>query len=409
MKKFLCVILTVFMLMSLFAVSSFAAERQPTIEKVEIVDSYPISKAELEEMDYPSYPEYADADDRINMYYSYFEYLFKITLSDGTSVEFNSYYDDEKIYEIDEDTKLYVTAYMLEGELAAALDSGATKVPVYVDCLTYQSSLEGIINFQKVESYRTGYVAELEKEIVDKYVVSFEPVEEIKAVYEDSDYYDITGAEFNVEYYDGTKGKYKVENIGISNDKSEFELNGDQVFSFVDSPYYDDESEYDEDKAKVEIEYLDCYYEKIVDIKENPYEAIKITDYKLEEGVGVTSISFDITKKDGTTKSYTVNTEPFIDNDWEKYLPSGDILGVDGYYVYLATDVYGTLEESELVIAISMGYEVYDELSVEAPEWLVSEFLGDGLSVGLIGSLLTVIIRFFKMLIGLIAFNLFSF
>ncbi len=400
MKKFLCVTLTVFMLMSIFLVPSFAAERQPTIEKVEIIDSYPISKAELAKMEYPTYPEYSDADDRINMYYSYFEYLFKITLSDGTSVEFNSYFDDEKIYEIDEDTKLYVTAYMLEGELAAALSDNDETVPVYVDCLTYQSSLEGIINFDKIESYRTGYVAELEKPIVEKYVVSFEPVEEIGAVYEDSYYYDITNAEFNVEYYDGTKGKYKAENIGISIDKSEFELNGDQIFSDVDSPYFGQDGEIIEDKAEVQIDYLDCYYKKVVGIKENPFESIKLTDYELEEGVGVTSVSFDITKKNGTTKSYTVDTKPFIDEEWEKYLPSGDILGVDGYYVYLSTDVYGTLEESELVIVVNLGYEVYDDLFVEAPEWLASETLGNGSSMSFLARLIAAITNFFRMIIS---------
>lgn len=401
MKKFLCLALTVFMLMSIFAVSSFAAEAQPTIEKVEIIDSYPISKAELNEMEYPTYPEYSEADDRINMFYSYFEYVFKITLSDGTSVEYNSYFDDEKIYEIDEDTKLYVTAYMLEGELAKALDDGDEAVPVYVECLTYKPSLEGIINFDKVESYRTGYVAEFEKPIVDKYVVSFEPVKEIAAVYEDSDYYDITNAEFNVEYYDGTKGKYKVQNIGISNDKSEFELNGDQVFSFVNSPYFGQDGEIVEDKAQVQIDYLDFYYEKVVGIKENPFESIKITDFKLEEGVGVTSVSFDITKKNGTTKSYTVNTEPFIDNEWEKYLPGGDILGVDGYYVYLATDVYGTAEDSELVIAVSLGYDIRDDYLVEAPKWLASEILDNGgSSMSFLARIIAAITNFFRMLIS---------
>lgn len=401
MKKILCIVLTVFMLMSMFSVVSFAAERQPTIEKVEMLDSYPISKAELEEMYLPNYPDYAEATDKLELYYSYFEYKFKVTLSDGTSVEFEPYYNNYKIYEIDEDTKLYVSAYMLEGELANAVNSGAEEVPVYVECLTYQSSLEGIINFNKIESYRTGYVATFEKPLVEKYVVSFEPVEEFGSVYEDAEYYDITDKEFNVEYYDGTKSTYTVENIGLSSTKSEFQLNGSQVFSFINYLGYGDE-DVEDGEAMVRVDYLDYYYKTTVEEKENPYKAIKLTDYKLEEGVGVTSVSFDITKKDGTTKSYTVDTKPFINEKWEKYLPSGTILAVDGYYVNLASDVYGTLEESELIISLYMTYDIEDYISAEVPEWLANEFLGDGSIAGtsFLARIIAAIANFFRAIIS---------
>ena len=67
----------------------------------------------------------------------------------------------------------------------------------------------------------------------------------------------------------------------------------------------------------------------------------------------------------------------------------------------MLTGLEGTKENNELGIYLSFGYELDDYVSLETPEWIESELLGDSTSgISFLTRIIAAITNFFRMIIS---------
>ncbi len=366
MKKFISVLLTMLVILSSTANISFAASgfisSQPTVESVEVLDDYPISRMEL---DYDGFLQFAATkDDKYWLSLSYFPYTFKITLSDGTVIEHNDCYDYNSIV-IDDDTVLLIEAYVTGDKLYEAFKNKKDTVEFNVDCVTYNPNFSIFVDTDDLTNNKTGKRFTFQKKYVDAYVKSITPVTTLdSSIFKDPDYFNLAGEKFKVKYYDGTSKTYTVVNNGINSDtrKPQYTLNGIEIYSWV----YDNE---------VTISYLEAEYVHKVSVKANPYKSLKITDYKFDDEAGLTSITFEATGK--KTRTYTVDLTGYQDTRYaDGYIPNTKIAALYGYYVYLTDATAFVTEDTQpenITASISMGNiwsatYIYDTVDIKNPK-----------------------------------------
>lgn len=354
MKKFIAVVITVIMLMSVCGMQSFAFTiKLPTVTEVSVVDASPVSMKELDR-------QKAERDELIERYMEEFgvtqeeldEYLqelmgsnvgklfnrfhitnavLELTLSDGSVVECDL---EDGVYDIDDYTWISVNAYVTYDEYTAAKEEDRDTVEVIVEC-----SVTSIISGISKDSEFT-----LESEVVDCFIKDFTPVSALDySLYEYSDTLDLEGKKFRVTYADGSK---KTLTAKYDSTLESYVLGDEEIWVWFDSD--------DEDNFTVELHYMDEIYEHSVTFDEaSPYESIEITDYVFSETDGLTSISYVITDTKGNEKSFTVDTTAGLYNG-SLYPEWHNAAVYDSYYIAVLGDVAYGYDEEEAV-----NYEVY--------------------------------------------------
>ncbi len=318
MKKFIAVVITVIMLMSVCGMQSFAFTiKLPTVTELKILGDDPVSvkgldksaEAREEYIDYLKNVHGIDIEDmeylaeEINKLYLG-DIDVELTLTDGSVVEMNV----DEYYEIDRYTKITVSAYVTYENYLELKERGADTVEITFDCSVYSY----VSGFSKDSTFT------VECDVVDCIIKSFKPTSTINYnIYEFSDTLDLEGKKFSVTYADGTK---KTLTAKFDAGEERYILGDEYLFVW-----------FNEDD-KVEIQYIDEIYTHAVTYdNESPYESIEITDYTFSEEEGLTSISYVITDNKGKEKSFTVDTSATL-SGVELYSMQG-IATFDSYIV----------------------------------------------------------------------------
>ncbi len=345
MKKFIAVVITVIMLMSLCGMQSFAFTiKLPTVTEAKILGDDPVSVKGLDKSaegreEYIDYLKNVQGIDIEDMEYLAEEinklYLgdidVELTLTDGSVVEMNV----DEYYEIDRYTKITVSAYVTYENYLELKERGADTVEITFDCSVYSY----VSGFSKDSTFT------VECDVVDCVIKSFEPVSAINYdLYEDSDALDLEGKKFSVTYADGTKKTLTAE---YDIEEELYALGEDYIYFW-----------FNEDDT-IEIQYIDEVYTHAVTWdNESPYESIEITDYTFTEEEGLTSISYVITDDKGEEKSFTVDTSSVL-ADADLNFIWQELAAFDSYAVTLySADAYD--DESEEIVGcelyLGMGY-----------------------------------------------------
>lgn len=355
MKKFIAVVITVIMLMSLCGMQSFAFTiKLPTVTEAKILGDDPVSVKGLDKsaevrQEYIDYlKEWYDIDiedmgylsEEINKLYLG-DIDVELTLTDGSVATMNV----DEYYEIDRYTEITVSAYVTYENYLELKESGADTVKITFDCSVY--------------SYVSGYSKDstftVERDTVDCVIKNFEPVSAINyELYEYSDTLDLDGKKFSVTYADGTKKTLTAE---YDIEEELYALGEDYIYLW-----------FNEDDT-VEIQYIDeIYTHSVTWDKELPYESIEITDYTFTEEEGLTSISYVITDNKGKEKSFTIDTTPAL-YDGSLYPEWHDIAVFDSCSVTLyGDDAYDDNEEVT-------GYAIYLGLGELESEPVVLDYI----------------------------------
>lgn len=361
MKKFISVMLTVLMLVAVLPLQSFAfTVKLPTVESVRFVDDLGVSakavetqKKEVDEMiekvtemleEELGELEYS-VEDLLSMVgiegmeelYNFlltddYGYTVEAVLSDGSTYKIDLY---DGRASIDRYTHVTVSAQVKYSDYLEAVEADEDAVAVTLFC----SVLSDVSGISKKSEFT------LEKELIPCFVKSIKPVSTLNyTVYEDSDYLNLDGKKFKVTYADGSQETYTAEKL--TGEFGGYMLDGKELYCFLDT--------LDEEKPVVMLEYLDAIYKHDIKVEESPYESIEITDCKLDEIDGLTSITYKLTKSNGKTVSRTVDMTPYLDGEL--------------YPDWVVADVYDTYEiwvdasekySDSLLSGEILGYELY--------------------------------------------------
>lgn len=351
MKKLISIILVVLTIFSLTATVSLAAkDEQLYVESVEFIDSYPISKMEIDPYDL-AFEDTSESNFYALYLASSLPYKLQVTLSDGRKLQCNTAKD--LILNVDENSSLIVLPYVTAADLVEAQRNNSNEITVTVGCMvsdvTDLNDLTAIIStldFNSVNQFET------KKAFCEQYVKSIKPISELSnTVYESAEYYEIGGKKFRIEYFDGTKKTYTVVENAVSADYSvpQFTLGGVEITANV---FF----------GETEIFYIDNSYTFEVKEKAYPFKAINVKDYTFDEELGLTSITYEIVAK--KTYERTVDLTPYLtEGELVPYFESIDAFR--GFYVYIYND---TPEDDDSVfqIVLSIG-ETETLLEIENP------------------------------------------
>lgn len=360
-KKFTSLALVLMLVFSVFSVQA-SAGLFDKIADVQIIAKEPVTARELDE--YIEEIEEYGAEYDIDYYY-YISAECVATLSTGEAIE-----TEYGVGESKNGKRLVVMeAYVDVRDYLEVKESGADTLPLYYD-VTLLSSI--YIEMDTVKG-------EAEIPFTDCYVKSITPVSGLPEAFrdrgsfiwlvEDESYEEkfLEGAVFDVEYPDGTvkRGKVKIE-----------EENG-----HCDALLFDEYISYyvDVDEDIIEIYYGDYIYTSEIEVIDFPLTEIVIDDVQISDSFEAQSVSFTVTKTDGTTESFVCDVTGE---------PDFDILGsieLYGCYVedvpvvvyvekYVDDDVYPSREY--IYVTVDADYDVYAEKNIEGPEQ-EGNFLGE--------------------------------
>ncbi len=309
MKKIITLILCLVMLVTALTLTAFSAEETELpveVVGVKCADNRPISLKEIADYNIEGWPFF--------LAYSNITYNFEVLLSDGTScfekverlevapASDTGAYALEKTPAKAQSQKVgvFCEPYVLKQDCLDAVAEGRTTVPLYV-----------IVHFSYYDDegkrYPKEYRFTTEKEIAP-YFAEITPVSGLPdCIYEGSYRVDFDNAVFEIKLYDGTVKQAKVEAFANHYSKKNYFIDEDQFKYHVN-----------EKNRTIKITYLDAEYTYNVDeVKECPFSAVKITDCKFD-GDCLKEISYELTKKDGTTAKYTkeiTNPYPVIEDE----------------------------------------------------------------------------------------------
>ncbi|MBQ7295288.1 MAG: hypothetical protein IJW86_03745 [Clostridia bacterium] len=342
MKKTISLILCLIMLFTVLPVVALSAdETELPIEAVGVkcADNRPVSFKEVWDHNIDGWPFF--------LTYSNITYDFEVLLSDGTScfdkvepLEFmdasaSEEYSSQGVSEKSQNKKVgaYCEPYVLKQDCLDAVAEGRTTVPLYV-----------IVHFSYYDDEGNRHPKEYrfttEKEIAPSFA-EITPVSGMPdCIYEGTYRADFDNAVFEIKLYDGTVKQAKAESYPNDYSKKNYTLDGDKLKYYVN-----------EKTGTIKITYLDAEYTYSVDeVKECPFSSVKITDCKFESDC-LKEISYELTKKDGTTTLYTKqieNSYPDIDREVDF---------VDGY----AVEVYTYSQKNWSTVGVSVAKDVSDK------------------------------------------------
>lgn len=351
-RKITAILLVALMLTLSLPLQSFALTIVPAIEKIEVNEgSQAVSLKEVDryftemmrmleeneiDLDYikENMPSIYESFFNVPLYASNFEYKFDVTLTSGKEYTFSTRDDDLKINKI---YSIEIAAYITYESYLQAKESGADEIPVRISGHTYSE-----LTYDYVAD--TEYTTEVNLPVKEMYVKSITPVSGIpEKAYYDSDYIDVEGAEFIIEYADGEAVTATVKTETDDFDPyayNRYTLNGETFY------VYDLSMDYEEEDYEINFEYLDAYCTTPIEyIDGSLFESVKITDCVFDaENAYLASITYELTYNDGRTaaftKEFTESENPFVTVD-------PIINSIDGYDIRLSCYLGDYSEDGE--------------------------------------------------------------
>lgn len=323
MKKTTSLILCLIILFAVLPVTVFSAdETELPVEVVGVkcIDNRPVSFKEVWAHNTDGWPFF--------LAYSNITYNFEVLLSDGTScmtkVEMPEIAPDSDaagfaLTNTDAKTQtkkvgVFCEPYVLKQDCLDAVAEGRTTVPLHV-----------IVHFSYYDDegkmHPKEYRFTTEKEIAPSFA-EIKPVSGLPdCIYEGSYRVDFDNAVFEIKLYDGTVKQAKVEAFANHYSKKNYFIDEDQFKYHVN-----------EKNRTIKITYLDAEYTYSVnEVKECPFSEVKITDCKFN-GDCLKEISYELTKKDGTTAKFTKEiANPYPDIEREVDFVEGYVVSVSAY------------------------------------------------------------------------------
>ena len=395
-KKFLSVFIAVLMLAAMMSIQSFALElfKKPEIQSVTLapdskdfvslkeIKNYfgdidelleEINEEEGENYTLETLPEdYKEWYLTFALSDSYFEYDYEVTFTDGRkkTVESDSFID------IIDSCFFGVEGYITYEDYLEAAKGGKDTVKI-----TYYGYVYGVSLFGK--EYEKEYEFDSQINAVDCVIKSITPVSGVPSVmYEETDYVPMDGAKLRIKYADGTSKIVEIKEV---------------IDEYDDVCYMFDEEEiyvYDDWEGTLYIEYIDEVYTKEISYTEHPFEKVEILNCDYDEEIGVKSIEYKITFKNGTSKEYSKTFEEGAFYEALDY--------IDGYIVILSPydSEYSDIEDYKVRLCVSVADVVSEcvEFDVEVDD-------GELSFLSMIINKINDIIEFFKNLFA----NLFGF
>ena len=292
LKKLTAVTLTFLLLFSALCVPASAISLFDKIADVKLVGEPVVTERELDEY-IEMLDEYGIESDED--YEWPIEALFDVTLSNGETIRINEYG-----YGISANGKRAISAYSYVDirDYQHALENGADIIP-----FSYEITL-----FSSIEIELDSFKGEGEAELIECYVKELIPVSGIPEVYRETGMigaivgdavpgvkeFTLVGAEFDIVYPDGSTERATVEGEETEGGFVREKLNGEYI------DYY-----YDNEENAVIIGYSDCILAHPVEYIPYPIEEIVIDEVKVTDDFEAESVSYTVTKPDGTTQSFT--------------------------------------------------------------------------------------------------------
>ena len=326
-KKLAALTLVFMLLFSVFSVQASAASIFDKIASVEVIGEPVVTARELD--------EYIETVEKYEWegesYYLYpVDAVFEVTLTSGEVIETESFSYGENA-----DGKRWISAdsYVDIRDYQTAKENGGDTIPFIFEMYLYSS-----IDIEM--DYREGTG---EAKLIDCYIESLTPVSGLPDTYRDvgmigsvmgqflpdMEGFDLEGAVFDIKYPDGSIVRDTVE-IAVDEDGQEYTvLNDEEIWWYFDT-----------EESAVIINFVDVAYSHPVEFIPFPVSGIVIDEVKVTDTFEAESVSYTVTKPDGTTQSYTYS----FDSE-----PVTTILGMDGY---MAESVDGAY----VVILVSKYY-----------------------------------------------------
>lgn len=323
MKKFFAAIICLVMLVTALPVTAFSLEEEKLpveVVGVKCADNRPVSLKEIADYNIEGWPFF--------LAYSNITYNFEVLLSDGTSCfEKVERFEvapasDTGAYALENtDAKtqtkkvgVFCEPYVLKQDCLDAAAQGRTTVPLYV-----------IVHFSYYDDegkmHPKEYRFTTEKEIAPSFA-EIKPVSGLpEYINEASPYADFDNTLFEIRYWDGRVKQEKAVDVSYGKRKSDYTLDGEKLSYHVN-----------EKNKQIKITYADAEYTHSVnEVKECPFSSVKITDCKFD-GDCLKEISYELTKRDGTTVRYTKEiTNPYPDIEREVDFIDGYVVRVSAY------------------------------------------------------------------------------
>ena len=326
-KKLAALTLVFMLLFSVFSVQASAASIFDKIASVEVVAEPIVTAREIDE--YIAIVDEYGWDDESDYLYPV-DAVFEVTLTSGEVIETESFGYGENA-----DGKRWISAgsYIDIRDYQTAKENGGDTIPFIFEMYLYSS-----IDIEM--DYREGTC---EAKLIDCYIESLTPVSGLPDTYRDvgmigsvmgqflpdMEGFDLEGAVFDIKYPDGSIVRDTVE-IAVDEDGQEYTvLNDEEIWWYFDS-----------EESAVIINFVDVAYSHPVEFIPFPVSGIVIDEVKVTDAFEAESVSYTVTKPDGTTQSYTYS----FDSE-----PVTTILGMDGY---MAESVDGAY----VVILVSKYY-----------------------------------------------------
>lgn len=352
LRKIAAILLATLLLTLSLPLQSFAISLVPEIEKIEVSEgSQAVSLKEIDryftellrmleenEIDLDNIkedmPSIYESLFSVPLYASNFEYKFDVILDSGKEYTFSTNDDDLKLNKIH---SVEIDAYITYESYLQAKESGADEIPVKINATVYSD-----LTYDYVAG--SEYTAEVNLPLIEMYVKSITPVSGIpEKAYYDSDYIDVEGAEFIIEYADGEAVTATVKTETDDFDPyayNRYTLNG-ETFYVYDLSMDDEEEDYE-----INFEYLDAYCTTPIEyIDGSLFESVKITDCVFDaENAYLVSITYELIYNDGRTatftKEFTESENPFVTVD-------PIINSIDGYDIRLSCYLGDYSEDGE--------------------------------------------------------------
>lgn len=327
MKKLSALTLVFMLLFSVLSVQASAASIFDKIASVEVVTEPIVTAREIDE--YIAIVDEYGWDDESDYLYPV-DAVFEVTLTSGEVIVTESFDHGENA---DGKRRISAGSYIDIRDYQTAKENGGDTIPFIFEMYLYSS-----IDIEM--DYREGTG---EAKLIDCHIEILTPVSGLPDTYRDvgmigsvmgqflpdMEGFDLEGAVFDIKYPDGSVVRDTVE-IAVDEDGQEYTvLNDEEIWWYFDT-----------EESAVIINFVDVAYSHPVEFIPFPVSGIVIDEVKVTDAFEAESVSYTVTKPDGTTQSYTYS----FDSE-----PVTTILGMDGY---MAESVDGAY----VVILVSKYY-----------------------------------------------------
>lgn len=338
LKKILCLIIAVIMLMTAVPVESFAGALdwlRPIVYKVEFTDNNPISNSYVQK-----HNDMLDVDKAyILVTDDIYNYNCKLYFTNGRTIEINR----------DNPSGSDFASIISSIDMAMVLDTAECQKAAYMG--------EGIVNVEVklIVNYLYGEPKEFslvtKKTIVPGIVSNVRIIDPVPYHYNEAwPYDDFVGKKFEVTYADGSKEirtfRKNSYDYGLEDTKAEL--------SCGENKYIDKETGELVYYKGLDIFFIDSYFPVERKLIPCPYKNIKITSVFPNGKGGLLGLTYALTYKNGKTslKSYTFDSPLMYGNS--------QVIGkIDGYNVTVSVGS----KDDQYSIKAQIGYDIWETVS----------------------------------------------